>query len=101
MCTVKANLSGKRIAQATPVRMLAKEPVYSFTMLSKNLRMDATTSPPRDPNSKAITKRVLSRVVISKKWTNLNKYYKIKILKISDYLPSPWLSHLIDNKAKI
>lgn len=64
---VKANLSGKRKAHATPVKMLAKDPVYSFTMLSRYLRIDATTSPPRDPKSKAIKKRAFSRRPITVK----------------------------------
>jgi len=57
---LKTNLSGKRMAHTTPVRMLANDPVYSFTTLSRNFRMDATVRPPREPNNRATIKMILS-----------------------------------------
>lgn len=42
------------------VMMLATEPVYSLTMLSRYFRMDATAMPPRDEKSMATTKNVMT-----------------------------------------
>ena len=40
--------------ETTAVRILAVEPVYSLTILSKYLSIDATTTPPKEVNKTAI-----------------------------------------------
>ena len=42
--------------ETTAVRILATEPVYSLTILSKYFRIDATTMPPSDANNMATIK---------------------------------------------
>ncbi len=63
------NLSGKRKLQKTAVIMLAMFPVYSLTMLSRNLRMAATTRPPQEPMNMAKQRSASTMVGI---WTKLS-----------------------------
>ena len=60
MKKVNLNFSGKRKLQRRAVTMLAVAPVYSLTMLSSFLRMEATTRPPILLNTKARTKRKMT-----------------------------------------
>ena len=43
--------------ETTAVRILAVEPVYSLTILSKYLSIEATVIPPKEENKTAIIKK--------------------------------------------
>ena len=60
MKKVNLNFSGNRKLQRRAVTMLAVAPVYSFTMLSSFLRMEATTRPPILLNTKARTNKMMT-----------------------------------------
>ena len=52
----KFNIHEVSYLDNTAVKIFATDPVYSFTILSKYLRIEATTMPPNEANKTAITK---------------------------------------------
>jgi hypothetical protein len=66
--------------------MLATEPVYSFTMLSKYLSIDATTKPPSDANNSATKKRPLTWSLMPEKIKFVKVFVQIRHKKI--FLPN-------------
>ena len=60
MNKVRVNFSGNRKLQRIAVIMLAVVPLYSLTILSNFLRMEATTRPPMLLYTRAITSNTMT-----------------------------------------